>query len=244
LIADGNKSFLGRTLAVQPFKELSHRDYGRPARDDASGMLPPKLAMIMVNLARAKPDDTILDPFCGSGTILTEAMFTGHKDLIGADISAKAAEDTRMNIEWIKEKFQISNFKFQILTGDVMRLSNLIKSASIDAIVTEPYLGPQRGRFDVGQTIKELEKLYSGALKEFKKILKSGGRIVMIWPVFTKHEARSTITVNPDLHDFKIISPIPAAMAADPAIKPTNRKTIIYGRPEQRVWREIVIMER
>ncbi|MBI2459694.1 MAG: hypothetical protein HYV53_04055 [Parcubacteria group bacterium] len=41
MIEFNKKLFLGKTLAVQPFKELSFRDYGRPARDDRSGMLPP-----------------------------------------------------------------------------------------------------------------------------------------------------------------------------------------------------------
>ena len=92
------KLFLGKTIAVQPFKELSFRDYGRPARDDYSGMLPPKLAQIMLNLSGAKPADTILDPFCGSGTILTEAMLMGYQDLVGSDVSSKAIEDTGKNI--------------------------------------------------------------------------------------------------------------------------------------------------
>jgi hypothetical protein len=37
-----SKVLIGQTLAVQPFKEL-FRDYGRPARDDFSGMLLPKI---------------------------------------------------------------------------------------------------------------------------------------------------------------------------------------------------------
>ena len=53
LIKDGQEILLGKTLAVQPFKDLSKRDYGRPARDDESGMIPPKLAQIMLNLAES-----------------------------------------------------------------------------------------------------------------------------------------------------------------------------------------------
>jgi len=53
LIVDKNRVFLGKTLVVQPFKDLSKRDFGRPARDDHSGMIPPKLAQMMINLARS-----------------------------------------------------------------------------------------------------------------------------------------------------------------------------------------------
>lgn len=156
-------------MAVQPFKELSFRDYGRPARDDKSGMLPPKLAQIMINLSGANPDRAALDPFCGSGTILTEAMLMGFKNIIGSDISGKALRDTKDNIAWIQSKFQISNFNFQLFNSGAARISEHTAPNSIDAIITEPYLGPQRGQFEISKTAKNLEQLYSESLAEFKK---------------------------------------------------------------------------
>ncbi|MCX6743572.1 MAG: hypothetical protein NT116_05025, partial [Candidatus Parcubacteria bacterium] len=50
--SEGKEILVGQTLAVQPFEEFGSRDYGRPSRDDVSGMIPPKLARIMVNLAQ------------------------------------------------------------------------------------------------------------------------------------------------------------------------------------------------
>ncbi|MEK7211830.1 MAG: hypothetical protein AAB731_04300, partial [Patescibacteria group bacterium] len=69
----GDKLFIGKTLAVQEFADYEFRDYGRPGRDPLSGMIPPKLAKMMLNLSGAEKDSVILDPFCGSGTIITEA---------------------------------------------------------------------------------------------------------------------------------------------------------------------------
>ena len=93
---------------MQPFKDLSRLDFGRPARDDFSGMLPPKLAQIMINLAQVQnPEALIIDPFCGSGTILSEALLMGYKDLLGSDISPKAIADTYKNISWIKDLYKI-----------------------------------------------------------------------------------------------------------------------------------------
>jgi tRNA G10 N-methylase Trm11 len=200
-------------------------------------MLPPKLAQILINLSGAKTQDIILDPFCGSGTILTESQLLGFNNLIGSDLSAKAINDTKKNIAWIKSKFQVPNFKVRLYSYDITGLSKSIKPKSIDAIITEPYLGPTRGKFNVDKITKELNMLYSKSLNEFKKLLKPKGKIVMIWPVFYK-----THRVSPDLSGFKIINPIPKFLQQNNFIQLTDRNTIIYGRPAQKVWREIVVL--
>ena len=245
LIEAKNQILLGQTLAVQPFKELSKRDYGRPRRDDQSGMLPPKLAQIMINLSQAKSTDKILDPFCGSGTILTESMLMGFKNLIGSDISGKAIQDTKENIEWMKKNYELGIMNYELYNKSVVGLSKIIKPNSIDAIITEPYLGPQRGRVDTKKIKKELESLYSQALSEFKKVLKPGGIIIIVYPAFTKVTADKPVLyqISPNLGGFKIVNPIPENLLSDKNIKLTNRNTIIYGREGQKVWREIVILK-
>jgi len=258
IIQFNKKLFLGKTLAVQPFKELSFRDYNRPARDDRSGMLPPKLAQIMINLSGANKEKTILDPFCGSGTIITEAMLMGYKKIIGADISKKAIEDTEKNIEWTKKIFprscvqdkQFSIFleaafrtsNFQLININSTQISVRLPLNSVDELITEPYLGPQRGNIDINKIIVELEKLYSESLREFNKILKPTGRIVMIWPVF--REKQKNIFLNLDLIGFKIINPMPENLQKNIFVKLTNRNTIIYGREQQKIWREIVVLKK
>ena len=240
--AENNKEiFIGKTLAVQPFKELSYRDYGRPARDDESGMLPPKLAQIMINLVQAKLEDIILDPFCGSGTIITENLLMGYKNLIGSDVSEKAVADTKKNISWITKNWKLEIGKLEIYQQDSTKLSKIIKPESIDVIVTEPFLGPQRGKIDIKKTVPELEQLYNKSLKEFNKILKANGRVVMIWPIFLK--ANST-KLNLDLNGFKIIKPLPEYLINNKDLKITPRNTIIYGRQGQKIWREIVVLEK
>ncbi len=253
LIDNKNKILIGKTLAVQPFKELSFRDYGRPARDDKSGMLPPKLAQIMINLANvrtqdfASPQDIILlDPFCGSGTVLTEAMLMGFKNLIGCDSSEKAVKDTKENIEWTVKNYELRITNYELFKCSVLDLLKKIQKNSVDVIVTEPYLGPQRGRIEIKKVIKELEELYSKALVEYRKVLKKDGRVVMIWPVFkdTRNKTQDTKKINPKLGSFKIINSIPESLRGDRYIKTTKRNTIVYGREGQRVWREIVVLEK
>ncbi|MDD5528169.1 MAG: methyltransferase domain-containing protein [Patescibacteria group bacterium] len=262
LIEEADTLYLGYTEAVQPFKELSFRDFGRPERDDQSGMIPPKLAQIMLNLsgkinnnishsAETNPEcqpsqegTHLLDPFCGSGTILMEALLLGIKNVVGADISEKAIADTKKNLAWVGEKklniqYQISNIK--LFNISAMEISKNIPHNSIDAIVTEPYLGPQRGNPDPVKTKIELEKLYSAALNEFKKILKPDGRVVMIFPVRAEGERPDFHFLNPSLDGWQVVNPLPENLRQ--ILRTTRRGTIVYGRPGQKVWREIVCLK-
>lgn len=240
LAMDRDTILIGETLAVQPFKDLSLRDYGRPARDDRSGMLPPKLAQIMINLARrGGPAGVLVDPFCGSGTILSEAMLMGYTEIFGSDISPKAVEDSRTNCEWVRELYKIEGVRLKIMVRNALSLSSYIKPASADAIVTEPFLGPQRGRIDFQAVSANLEKLYSGALVEFNRVLKPGGRVVMVWPSFYGQRP-----ISPDHPGLRIVPILDTELLADPRLKMTDRQTIIYGRPGQKVYREIVCLEK
>jgi tRNA (guanine10-N2)-dimethyltransferase len=59
--------------------------------------MPPKIARCMVNLARAKPGTTFLDPFCGVGGILIEAAVIGC-DVVGIDASPRMLRGARRNL--------------------------------------------------------------------------------------------------------------------------------------------------
>jgi tRNA G10 N-methylase Trm11 len=258
LIEEAETIYIGKTEAVQAFKELSFRDFGRPERDDASGMIPPKLAQMMLNLSQKSPlltkegtKEVLLDPFCGSGTILMEAALMGIKNIIGSDISEKAVDDTKKNTEWLKKNFQSfprpelgtkAIFNLQLFNISATEISQKIKPLSVDAIVTEPYLGPQRGGHNIQKTIQQLESLYADSLKEFTKILKPGGRVVMIWPVFTGRGAHQWDFLNPDISGWQIINPLPENLRQK--LLATRRGTIVYGRSGQKVYREIVILKK
>lgn len=242
VIKDALSFLIGKTLAVQPFKELSKRDYGRPARDDYSGMLPPKLAQIMINLAKLSPQQVMLDPFCGSGTVLTEGLLLGLHQVIGSDLSNKAVKDSQTNIEWIINNYNLENRDYQLYCHSADDLSSVIKHDLIDAIVTEPYLGPQRGNINIKKVKSDLEKIYYRSLKQFAKIIKKSGYVVMVWPVFCHAQHRFDY-LNIDLGEFKIVNLLPLELSAKD-LSLTYRKTFLYGRPGQKVWREIVVLKR
>lgn len=233
------KTLVGVTLAVQPFKDLSQRDYGRPARDDHSGMLPPKLAQIMLNLAAVKKTDLVVDPFCGSGTILTEAMLMGYSNILGSDISAKAITDSEINIAWIAKRYALKNFP-KLEKADAKEISVLYKANSIDAIVAEVYLGPQRGKLDLKNVVKELTTLYNACLKDFYKVIKPGKRIVLALPIFRQGHDLNYLPL--DLASFKVINYLPEDLQVKEGLTP--RQSFIYGRDNQTIFREIIVLEK
>ena len=175
------KTVIGRTTAVQDYKEFSRRDYGRPQRDAFSGMLPPKVARMLVNIGTNRAHQSVetchgmslLDPFCGSGTIIQEALTLGFQHVIGSDISQKCIDDTAANLTWAKLPIP------KLICTDVLKLS--LPEQSIDVIVTEGYLGPvQPKRFTAIHA--ELTDFYQRVLPSLAKILKPGGRLVIALP--------------------------------------------------------------
>ncbi|NCF75338.1 MAG: methyltransferase domain-containing protein [Xanthomonadaceae bacterium] len=246
------KFYLGKTLAIQNFEKYSYRDFNRPARDIISGTMPPKLAQIMINLANRNKSDIILDPFCGSGTILQEALLMNFQNIIGSDLSEKAINDSKKNLEWLKNNFQFSIFNFQLIKIDVRSLSKKIKANSIDAIITEPYLGPTTKianyELRIANLISELSQLYLNAFKEFKKILKKNGRIVIIFPALKDKKNNKLIYLDIldqiKLLGFKIVPFLPNDFSS--LIETTDRGSIIYARStsNQRIAREIFIFEK
>jgi predicted RNA methylase len=77
-------------------------DYRQQRVAERPGSLPPTIAAAMAFLAKLKSGDTVLDPFCGSGTLLAEAY--GHRQdlgLIGVDADPNALDIARQNLAFI-----------------------------------------------------------------------------------------------------------------------------------------------
>jgi len=238
IIKDHNNYLIGLTKAVQDFAKYGQRDMLRPVRDSKTGMLPPKLAQIMINLAGLNNNKILLDPFCGSGTILQEALLLGFNNVIGTDISQKAVNNSKKNTTWLKNKFNISN-SVKIQTLAVQNLSKHFKKNSIDLIITEPFMGnanliQKTNNLKILKSIKyELQELYLKAFQEFKKILSPSGKIVFIFPIIN----------NIYTFEKKIISKINFKLIK-PDLKTNNlslNNNLIYARDNQKVKREITI---
>lgn len=222
------------TRAIQAIEEWGERDFGRPGRDDRSGMLPPKLARILINLTGATADQTILDPFCGSGTVLTEAMSLGFQNIIGSDLSEKAIDDTKKNIAWMKEQNTQTHLATpKYFVCDAAQLQTHVQKDTVDAIAAEPYMGkPLRGTEDkktLQMQANELQVLYLAAFKSFQKIMRNDATIVFIIPRFLHKQEWIRINCLEQIQHlgFSLVR-----------LTPTE-PSILYHRPEQFVGREI-----
>lgn len=184
-------TYIGQTQSIQNFKAWSDRDYGRPRRDAKAGMLPPKLARMMINLGGIDPQGkTILDPFCGSGTVLMEAALMGATELIGSDISGKATADTATNMHWLADHFSYAPPQQSLYTIPAEELPSLSPPPA-DLLVTEVFLGDPRTRTidtQEGQRLEhELLPIFEDSFNALKTLLKPSARVVVAFPAF-KHK--------------------------------------------------------
>lgn len=135
--SDG-KVIIAESIGSQNITAYAKRDQGRPKRDSFVGMLPPKLAQMIVNLA--SPPETkgavLLDPFCGTGVVLQEAALMGFS-VYGTDLSPKMIDFSNQNLEWLNKTHTV-NATNRLEQGDAM---SHIWRQPIDAVACESYLG-------------------------------------------------------------------------------------------------------
>jgi len=250
-----NEIYIGKTIAVQDYESYSFRDYGRPKRNLKSGMIPPKLAKTMINLANKDKAQLFLDPFCGMGTILEELILLGYKKIIGTDIQKEALEDSKANLDWLFENYQSlkrPDYQVKLKKTDVRELAKAMSLQKVDAIITEPFLGSAESRHfnfrKINSQMKKLESLYLDAFKEFKKILNKNGVVVIIFPVFRFRSELFHLNILEQIKQIglkqeEFLPFISNEVIESLHLEITERESIIYYRPGQAVSREIFIFK-
>jgi len=223
---------LARITEIQDIDWYSGRDYGRPCRDARVGMLPPKLAQIMLNLASPKQNDLVVDPFCGTGVVLAEALLWGHP-VYGSDIEAKMIEYSRQNLDWLASKRP--NLPVSKLAVADARQIKLPDSPS-SVIVSEGYLGPVDS-FPSSTQKAELTKLYEDFFTNIAAQQSTGQCVVLCLPAW-QHQNQNQIETLPILDrigDFGYNSMVFSGQIELP---------LIYRREQQRVGRQILALIR
>jgi len=227
------KDYIARTIAVfDPFK-YQERDLKRPVQRPMH-VISIRLAKILINLAQAKKGDVLLDPFCGIGTILQEGLLTGMK-VIGVDIDSSAVSAAKRNLEWISKRYSTKR-TYKIIHGDSTHLSRLV--GKVDAVATEPYLGPFLKKLPsedrAKALMKPLTKLYGALLKELAKVCE--GYIAIVVPRYRtprNEEVKMPFLRLLRKHGFEVHS-------EHPGIK----LPIIYAAKKSKILREIWVLKK
>ncbi|MBI4023056.1 hypothetical protein HY375_02745 [Candidatus Berkelbacteria bacterium] len=238
LVQAGDELVVVRVEGVQDIEAFTKRDRALPAVDPLRGMLPTKLARMMVNVGLSGPPvqgedpPVVLDPFVGTGRILLEALLLGAR-VLGADRDPRAIADASANLVWLRSAERLpwpDAAAEEVIVSPIDRLAAVLSPLSIDAIVTEPFLGPPQHRpLSPGERtalFASLSPQYESLFRAGQTLLKPTGRLVVVFPtILGKSLADRFVDRFPDL-GYHVIDSIPVA------------------REDQFISREVVILTR
>jgi SAM-dependent methyltransferase len=241
IIKDGSDCLLAQTTGVQNIDDYSKRDFDRPKRDSYVGMLPPKLAQIMINLAAGsrKPDDSrppiLLDAFCGTGVVLQEAMLMGYF-VYGSDINEKMVRYSRDNLNWLQEQHRIRS-QWNLEIADATSYS---WRQPIDAVVSETYLGkpltslPAANKLE--QIMNEANEIAERFLKNIAPQLKPDTKLCLALPAWHLTQG--------EFEHLGVLDHLSELGYNRLDLKHASWQDLIYYRKDQVVARELTILER
>lgn len=242
-----------RVVGVQNIDAYTKRDQARPARDAKVGMLPPKLAQILINLCGPLPAGSrILDPFCGTGVVLQEALLMGYT-AYGTDLSERMVEYTSRNLNWLSSERATlapvvtglaaparhpsrcsSDSQFQVSVGDA---TNFKWELPIDAVACEGYLGAPMSQVPPEIKLKdqkhECSSIILGFLKNLSGQIKSGTPVVIAAPAWLRNDgsySRLDIVDEIENMGYNVMN--------------KSREGLLYHRDDQIVARDIIILRK
>lgn len=218
------------TEAIQDIDSYAARDYQRPSRSARVGMLPPKLAQIMVNTTSAP---LVYDPFCGTGVVLQEALLLG-RSVAGSDLEPDMTASTHENIDWLRKKLPNLPAPLEITATDAR---NVTFPDEPLAIVSEGYLGtPQLRKPDQHQAARlasEADELFGDALRHWRGQLPPDTEVTITIPHWQTTQKPVPTPIIDRLTDLGYTLRSFAHVDA---------QRLIYRRPDQIVGRQLLVM--
>ena len=217
-----------RVIGVQDIEAYKRRDQARPARDAKVGMLPPKLAQILINLCGPlEPGSTILDPFCGTGVVLQEALLMGYR-AYGTDINERMVEYSKKNLDY---------FKFDNYIVEVGDATTFQWQQPVTAVACEGYLGKPFSKIPTEMESKEQKRecgaIVLGFLKNLSKQIEAETPVVIAVPAWLRE--------NGEYERLEIIDKI-AELGYN--VDNKTREGLVYHRDGQAVARDILILRK
>lgn len=202
----GATSQWGVTVYVPETEGFKERSTERPFV--TSGIsLSSRFARLLVNISGVSKGQVLLDPFCGSGTILGEALLKGA-DCIGIDRNHGSVERTKENLAWFLSQGTQGGRRtpsYSVITGDATNLRRSLGDQMVDAIVSEPILMPRLSSPPTLEKARRLIKrasfIYSEALYEMSGVLRRGGKMVLVTPSLRTIEGNDVTLSFDDLKE-------------------------------------------
>lgn len=237
LIRTRHSIIVAESKGTQNITSYTQRDRHRPKRDAFVGMLPPKLAQIIINLSGASTDSYLWDPFCGTGTILQETLLAGIQ-ACGSDLSQKMVDYTIENLEWLSHKNNGQTRtipKWQVFQADAttVQLSSEQRQ-KISHIACETYLGQPFSAPPSRDKLKEVTNncnhIISGFLKNIHPQISQETSLCIAVPAWKNIDG--SFTHLPLIKQLEKLG-----------YQINNPKKLIYHREDQVVARELLILK-
>jgi tRNA G10 N-methylase Trm11 len=246
IVGDSNQTLVAQTIAIQDIESYGLRDFGRPYRNPRIGMLPPKLAQIIINLATG-PDEpptpktdksvkTILDPFCGTGVLLQEAALMGYA-IYGNDIEPRMVEATKQNLRWLVDLYKITQSIDNIFTGDSISYR---WKPTVDFVASETYLGRPFTSLPtaeiLSQTVSDCNVIINKFLNNIYPQLKPGTRLCLAVPAWQTKAGQFV--------HLPLIDRLRSMGYNRLSFEHVRNDKLLYYRDDQIVARELLILVR
>lgn len=238
LIPSRGETVIARTVAVQDINAYAARDQKRPKRDARVGMLPPKLAQIIVNVALASSpssnDTVVLDPFCGTGVVLQEASLMGY-GVYGTDLEPRMIDYSATNLDWLRAT-HTAIAQPQLQQGDA---TNHHWQPLPAAVAGETYLGRPLSGLPSPEKLSEImsdcDTIHRKFLANMARQIKPGTRLCLAVPAWK----------TPDgFKHLKTLASLPELGYNRIRFVHVDTTDLVYHRPDQLVARELVVLER
>lgn len=257
-IRDSQKTIIAQTVKVQDIESYAKRDRGRPKRDAKVGMLPPKLAQIIINLATGqlpkdklesiceipegeeipRPDlgQKVLDPFCGTGVIMQEAYLMGY-GVYGTDLEKRMVDYTLENMRWLVQNFDPGGSTSRFETADA---TNYRWPHEFDLVASETYLGRPFTSTPspeiLAQTVADCNLIIKKFLQNIRGQLKPGTRFCLAVPAWQ--------TKAGQFKHLPLVDQIEDLGYNRVSFEHIRDDQLIYYRPDQIVARQLIIITR
>lgn len=215
-------------IGVQNIDEYAKRDQGRPARDAKVGMLPPKLAQILINLNGRLPEKAVvLDPFCGTGVLLQEALLMGYS-AYGTDISERILSFSKKNLDFLG----LTDYKLELGDATIFQWQQ-----PIDAAACECYLGKPMTKIPSEMELKEQKQqckaIILSFLENLSKQIKSTTPVTIAIPAWLNHN-----------HQYSRLEILDEIDKLGYNVNNKSYEGLFYMREGQIVARDIIILRK